>query len=108
MVLFINTNLALIIATFLWGSSFIALKYSIDVYDSAFVIFFSMLTTLVICLFLWPWVKKFDYQKGDWKFLLSMSLAEPCLYFLFEGHAMQYTSAYQAGILVSSFCLYYA
>lgn len=98
-------NLALIIATFLWGSSFIALKYSIDVYDPVFVIFLRMLTTLVVCLFLWPWVKKFDYQKGDWKFLLSMSLAEPCLYFLFEGHAMQYTSASQAGILVSCFPL---
>ena len=34
-----------------------------------------------------------------------MSLAEPCLYFLFEGHAMQYTSASQAGILVSCFPL---
>jgi len=98
-------NFALIIATFLWGSSFIALKYAIDVYDPAFVIFFRMLTTLAVCLFLWPWVKKFDYQKGDWKFLLSMSLAEPCLYFLFEGHAMQYTSASQAGILVSCFPL---
>jgi len=98
-------NLALTIATFLWGSSFIALKYSIDVYDPVIVIFFRMLTTLAVCLFLWSWVKKFEYQKGDWKFLLSMSLAEPCLYFLFEGHAMQYTSASQAGILVSCFPL---
>ena len=72
------------------------------------VLFINTNLALIIATFLWPWVKKFDYQKGDWKFLLSMSLAEPCLYFLFEGHAMQYTSAYQAGILVSSFCLYYA
>ena len=56
-------NLALIIATFLWGSSFIALKYSIDVYDPAFVIFFRMLTTLVVCLFLWPWVKSLTIKK---------------------------------------------
>lgn len=98
-------NLALIIATFLWGSSFIALKYAINIYDPAFVIFFRMLTTLILCLFLWRWVKKFSYQAGDWKYLFSMSLAEPCLYYLFEGNAMKYTSASQAGVLVSCFPL---
>jgi len=98
-------SIALIIATFLWGSSFIALKYSIEIYDPAFVIFFRMLVTLVLCVALWKWVKKFSYQAGDWKYLLSMSIAEPCLYYLFEGNAMKYTSASQAGVLVSCFPL---
>jgi drug/metabolite transporter (DMT)-like permease len=98
-------SIALIIATFLWGSSFIALKYAINIYEPAFVIFFRMLTTLVICGFLWPWVKRFNYQKGDWKYLASMSIAEPCLYYLFEGNAMRFTSASQAGVLVSCFPL---
>ncbi|RHW77559.1 DMT family transporter [Colwellia sp. RSH04] len=98
-------SIALIIATFLWGSSFIALKYAINIYDPAFVIFFRMLITLLLCLMLWPWVKKFTYQQGDWKYLLSMSIAEPCLYYLFEGNAMKYTSASQAGVLVSCFPL---
>ncbi len=98
-------SIALIIATFLWGSSFIALKYAINIYDPAFVIFFRMLTTLVICVFLWPWVKRFNYEKGDWKYLASMSIAEPCLYYLFEGNAMRFTSASQAGVLVSCFPL---
>ncbi|TEW52681.1 DMT family transporter [Psychromonas algicola] len=90
-----------LVATFLWGSSFVALKAAIDVYPPSFVIFFRMLLTLILCLFLWRWIKCFDYQKGDWKWLLVMSLAEPCLYFLFEGYALQYTSASQAGIIVS-------
>jgi len=90
-----------LVATFLWGSSFVALKAAIDVYPPSFVIFFRMLLTLILCLFLWRWIKRFDYQKGDWKWLLVMSLAEPCLYFLFEGYALQYTSASQAGIIVS-------
>ncbi len=94
-------SLCLIIATFLWGSSFIALKYAVDFYDPALVIFLRMLTTLISCAFLWRWVKRFQYQSGDWKYLLSMSLAEPCLYFLFEGYALQNTSASQAGVLVS-------
>ena len=94
-------SFCLIIATFLWGSSFASLKYAILVYDPAFVIFFRMLITLIICACLWRWVKRFTYKNGDWKYLLSMSLSEPCLYFLFEGYAMQNTSASQAGVLVS-------
>jgi len=95
-------SLCLFIATFLWGSSFVALKYTVNIYDPIFVIFLGMLITLVISLCLWRWVKRFNYQAGDWKYLLTMSLAEPCLYFLFEGYALQNTSASQAGVLVSS------
>ncbi|MGB5445795.1 MAG: DMT family transporter [Psychromonas sp.] len=94
-------SLCLIIATFLWGSSFVALKYAIEFYDPTFVIFIRMLITLIVSLFLWRWVKRWRYQQGDWKYLISMSLAEPCLYFLFEGGALQNTSASQAGVLVS-------
>ncbi|MDN2664472.1 DMT family transporter [Psychromonas sp. 14N.309.X.WAT.B.A12] len=93
--------LCFLIATFLWGSSFITLKVAIDFYPPNFVIFLRMLITLLICLCLWRWVKRFKYQQGDWKWLLIMSFAEPCLYYLFEGHAMQYTSASQAGVIVS-------
>ena len=94
-------SLCLIIATFLWGSSFISLKYAIGVYDPAVVIFLRMLTTLAVSLCLWRFITRFDYRRGDWKYLVSMSLAEPCLYFLFEGHAMEHTSASQAGVIVS-------
>lgn len=94
-------SVCLLIATFLWGSSFIALKYAIDVYHPTVVIFFRMLTTLLICVALWRYVKRFQYQTGDLKYLVGMSLAEPCLYFLFEGYAMEYTSAGQAGVIVS-------
>lgn len=98
-------SICLLIATFLWGSSFIALKYAIDLYHPAVVIFLRMLTTLAICLLLWRYVKRFEYQPGDWKYLLGMSLAEPCLYFLFEGYALENTSASQAGVIVSCFPL---
>ena len=98
-------SVCLLIATFLWGSSFIALKYAIDLYHPAVVIFLRMLTTLLICMMLWRYVKRFNYEKGDWKYLFGMSLAEPCLYFLFEGYALEYTSASQAGVIVSCFPL---
>lgn len=97
---------ALLIASFLWGSSFIALKYVIGMYHPTLVIFLRMLTTLIICAtVLWPYVKRFRYQSGDWKYLVGMSVAEPCLYFLFEGYALEFTSASQAGIIVSCFPL---
>ncbi len=44
---------------------------------------------------------RFEFKKGDWKYLIGMSLAEPCFYYLFEGHALEYTSASQAGVIVS-------
>ncbi len=101
-------NLSLVIAMLLWGSSFIALKYTVQIYDPEFVIFFRMLLTLVCCLLLWRWTRIFNYQKGDWKFLLCMSLAEPCFYFLLEGHALKYTSAAQAGVLASCLPIFVA
>ena len=67
-------SLCLIIATFLWGSSFISLKYAIGVYDPAVVIFLRMLTTLAVSLCLWRFITRFDYRQGDWKYLVSMSL----------------------------------
>ncbi|MFC0118051.1 DMT family transporter [Pseudoalteromonas xiamenensis] len=94
-------GLCLLIATMLWGSSFVALKFAIDLYDPHVVIFFRMLTTLILCLALFRYTKRFTYQQGDLKYLLAMSLAEPCLYFLFEGHAIEYTSASQAGVIVA-------
>jgi drug/metabolite transporter (DMT)-like permease len=99
-------TLAFLIATLLWGSSFIALKFVIGMYHPTVVIFLRMLTTLVICAtLLWPYVKRFQYRAGDWKYLVGMSLAEPCLYFLFEGYALEFTSASQAGVIVSCFPL---
>jgi drug/metabolite transporter (DMT)-like permease len=44
---------------------------------------------------------RFEYQKGDWRLLLLMVISEPCLYFLFEAHALQNTSAAQAGMITS-------
>lgn len=93
--------LCLIIATFLWGSSFVSLKVAVSSYDPIFVMFLRMLTTLIVCSLLWRWVKRFQYNAGDWKYLIAMSLAEPCLYFLFEGYALRHTSASQAGVLIS-------
>lgn len=93
--------LALVFATMLWGSSFIALKIAFESYSPVFAIFVRMLVAAGCFLFFWPKLKNFKYQPGDWKLLCLMSLAEPCLYFVLEGMALQYTSASQAGMITS-------
>lgn len=94
-------QLALIMATMLWGSSFIALKIAFEGYSAELVIFIRMVAASLCFICLWPKLKNFEYQKGDWKLLALMSLAEPCLYFVLEGLALQYTSASQAGMITS-------
>lgn len=93
--------LALVFATLLWGSSFIALKIAFTEYQPVVVIFLRMLAASICFLLMWPKLRHFEYQSGDWKLLALMSIAEPCLYFVLEGLALQYTSASQAGMITS-------
>jgi drug/metabolite transporter (DMT)-like permease len=90
---------ALIMATFAWGSSFIALKHSMVVFSPYFVIFCRMLIASVCFLLLRRFFGTHQYAKGDWVWLVLMSLGEPCLYFVFEAYALKYTSAGSAGVI---------
>lgn len=93
---------ALLLATAIWGSSFIALKVAVDAMHPMQVIFLRMLIGSLVFLLISPlWRKGFNYQAGDWKWLAAMVLFEPCLYFIFESLALKYTSAGQAGMVTS-------
>lgn len=37
-----------------------------------------------------------------WKYIVLLALCEPCFYFVFEGYAMIYTTASQAGMVVAA------
>lgn len=90
-------------AMLLWASSFIALKTVFAVFDPVFVLFCRMvIATVCMVPFLWRGARRWRYQRGDWKWLLLMGLAEPCLYFLFEANALLYTSASQAGMITAT------
>lgn len=94
--------LALIMATVLWSSSFIALKIAFRVYDPMFVIFGRMLVASLCFLVVGRrLVKSLVYQKGDYKLILFMAFCEPCLYFIFEAKAVENTTASQAGIITA-------
>ncbi len=95
-------HLALILAMVIWGSSFTFLKIAIEVMHPMQVIFLRLLVGSIALLPFVVWlIRGVRYQAGDWKWLLAMALFEPCLYFVFEGMAMKYTSATQAGLVTS-------
>lgn len=95
-------TLALVLAMFLWASSFIALKFAFRTYDPLVVIFGRMLVASICFLIVAKRVTKaLQYQPGDYKLLLFMALCEPCLYFLFEAKAVENTTASQAGMITA-------
>ncbi len=93
---------ALIVAVFLWASSFVVLKIALAVYDPMVVIFGRMILASLCFVFFIPKFRKQKIHKGDLKWLAVMAFCEPCMYFIFESHAMIYTSASQAGMIVAT------
>jgi drug/metabolite transporter (DMT)-like permease len=93
--------LSLLMAMLLWASSFIALKIAFAEYDPMVVIFGRMLIAALCFVLFWKYINRYEYQRGDWKLLSVMVIAEPCLYFVFEANALQNTSATQAGMITS-------
>lgn len=93
--------IALSLAMVLWASSFVALKVAFRDIDPLVVIFGRMLVACLCFLPLLPRIRRFEYRRGDWRWLLLMSVFEPCLYFIFEAEALLRTSAAQAGMITA-------
>ncbi|UVE19686.1 DMT family transporter [Pseudomonas sp. LS44] len=85
----------------LWGSSFIALKLAFQELPPLWVIFGRMALGSLVFLLAWRWSGRIEYRPGDWKYLLGLTICEPCLYFIFEAMALQRTSASQAGMITA-------
>ncbi|AYC33825.1 DMT family transporter [Pseudomonas cavernae] len=85
----------------LWGSSFIALKLAFQELPPLWVIFGRMALGSLVFLLAWRWRGPLAYRAGDWKYLLGLTVCEPCLYFIFEAMALQHTSASQAGMITA-------
>jgi drug/metabolite transporter (DMT)-like permease len=92
---------ALLTATLVWASSFIALKSAIGPMGPFSVIFGRMLiASLCFVVFIKSFLK-LHFTKEDVKYIALMVLFEPCLYFIFEAKALELTSAGQAGMITS-------
>jgi drug/metabolite transporter (DMT)-like permease len=89
-------------AVLLWSGTFIAMKLVLEVFHPVFMIFARMCgSVLLLFPFLRAWSRKTPYAGGDWRIIALMVICEPCLYFMFEGYALRYTTASQAGLVTS-------
>ena len=97
----IGAIVCLLVATALWGSSFVALKFAFAEMPPLWVIFGRMALGSLVFIGAWRWRGELEYRAGDWKYLLGLAICEPCLYFVFEAIALQNTSASQAGMITA-------
>lgn len=93
---------ALATAMVLWSGTFIAMRVGLTAFHPVLLIFFRMLVSALLLLPLMRgWGRSAPYRKGDWRIILLMVLAEPCLYFMCEAYALRYTTASQAGVVIA-------
>lgn len=86
---------------FIWGSSFIALKSAMGDLEEFTVIFLRMFIASLCFLYFIKDFIKYDFTKDDIKYILLLTIFEPCFYFIFEAKALIYTTASQAGMITS-------
>ena len=82
-----------------WGTSFVAIKTALASFTPMTVMWLRMAIASVVFVPFWFRVPRPDYRRGDWKVLLLAGLFIPCLYYLFEGFALQFTTSSQAGVV---------
>ncbi|WP_211248442.1 DMT family transporter [Desulfobulbus elongatus] len=93
--------LALVLAMALWGSSFVALKYSFQEMHPLMVIFGRMAIASLCFL---PFARSFTrmgLRRRHVLPILAMCTLEPCLYFSFESAALIHTTASQAAMITA-------
>ncbi len=92
--------LAAILATILWGGAYVAMKFALQSFHPMTMIFLLLVVAAITFLAFLPSLRaKQHYTRGDWRIFLVLVICEPCLYFIFEGYALDNTSASQAGML---------
>jgi len=86
-------------AVLFWGTSFAATKTALDSFSPMTVIWLRMVVaTVVIAPFL-SRIPRPAYRRGEWKLLAAAAVFIPCLYYLFEGYAVRFTTSSQAGVV---------
>lgn len=93
--------LALAATVLLWGTSYAAAKTALGHFSPSVLIGLRMVMASLVLLPFWHRLPKPNYQPGDWKWLLGLGLLQPCLYFVLEVKALQFTSSGQAGTVAA-------
>ena len=94
--------LSLLLAAFLWGSSFVVAKNALEAFHPMTLMFLRMLVAAIAFCPLIPALRKVRVSRSDLPLFLIMFLCEPCLYFMCESHALRCTSAAQAGMIIAA------
>ncbi|SIO39540.1 DMT family transporter [Halodesulfovibrio marinisediminis] len=94
-------QISLCAAMTLWASSFVAMKYAIVAFSPMLVVFCRMAIASLVLLTQWHRIELKKIPRAHWKTFAFLVLCEPCLLFIFEAHALKYTSASQAGMICS-------
>ena len=94
-------HLALLTAMAFWGSTFVVLRIALSSLSPLQTMAGRMLVACVVFLPLFPRLWRELKVHGHWGTLVLMALCEPCLFFLFETHALRLTTASQAGMITS-------
>ncbi len=92
---------ALLLAIIIWASSYVFMKVAVTEFGPMLTVFLRMILAAAVLFFFIPALKNEPYRKGDWRWFLLLALCEPCLYFVFEGLALTYTTASEAGMITS-------
>ena len=93
--------MALLLAMILWGSSFVAMKYSFQEMHPLSVILARMVIASLCFLPFYRSFARMGLRRHHVVPLLALCLCEPCCYFLFETAALIYTSASQAAMITT-------
>lgn len=94
-------HMALLTAMTFWGSTFVVLRIALTALSPLQTMAGRMLVACIVFLPLWPRLWRELKAHGSLATLTLMALCEPCLFFLFETHALRLTTASQAGMITS-------
>lgn len=97
--------LAILTAVVLWGGSFAATRIALIHLSPLSVMAVRMGIAFCVITPFAPKLLPPQPIAGDLRYLLPMVAFQPCLYFLFESHALQYTTSSQAGVISACFPL---
>lgn len=86
-------------AVLFWGTSFVGTKIALDTFTPMTIIWMRLVLASALFVPLVLRLPRPEYRPGDWKWFLLLSVLQPCLYYLFEGYAVLFTTSSQAGVI---------
>ncbi|MBN1250606.1 MAG: DMT family transporter [Bacteroidales bacterium] len=103
----IYTYLALIVAMFFWGLSFIWSKILLDFYNPITIVFLRLIISSIFLITIGLTFKKLQrINKNDILNLLLLSFFQPFLYFVGETFGLKYVSSTTASVLIATIPLF--